>query len=118
MHLGGLAPSGDPRDWVDGGLATVERAATVFSGPVGWDGTAWYHPRRLTIDGSATNGGTRTAAQKVFGLRSTRARDVDLPIYAFETSLGDGRVIKAARRLARLGGGKLTAVDRSSTYAH
>jgi len=51
-------------------------------------------------------------------MRSTRARDADLPIYAFETSLGNGRVIRGARRLARLGGGKLTAVDRSSTYAH
>ena len=54
----------------------------------------------------------------MLGVRTTRARDVDVPIYAFEASLGDGRVIRGARRLSRLGGGRLTAVDRSSTYAH
>jgi pimeloyl-ACP methyl ester carboxylesterase len=118
MHLGDLAEAGDPRDWKDGELVTVERAARVFSGRIGMDGTAWYHPRRLTLDGSVTNGGTPTAAQKTLGVLSTRARDADLPIYAFETSLGNGRVIRGARRLARLGGGRLTAVDRSSTYAH
>jgi hypothetical protein len=118
MHLGRLAPSGDPRDWQDGGLVTLERAATAFSGPVGWDGTAWYHPRRLSLDGSASNGGTATAAQRVLGLRTTRARDVDLPVYAFAASLGGDRVIAGARRLTRLGGGKLTAVNRKSTYAH
>jgi hypothetical protein len=118
MHLGGLAPAGDPRDWQDGELVTLSRAATVFSGPVGMDGTAWYHPQRLTLDGSATNGGTATPAQRTLGLRTTRARDVDVPIYAFEAALGNGRVVAGARRLARLGGGKLTAVDRSATYAH
>lgn len=118
MHLGGLAPAGDPRDWQDGELVTVARAARVFSGPVGWDGTAWYHPRRLTLDGSASNGGTPTPAQRVLGVRTTRARDVDVPIYAFEAALGDDRVIRGARRLSRLGGGRLTAVDRSSTFAH
>jgi hypothetical protein len=118
MHIGRLAPSGDPRDWQDGELGSVGRAARVFSGPVGMDGTAWYHPLRLTLDGRATNGGTRTAAQRVLGLRTTRARDVDVPIYAFEAALGDGRVIPGARRLGRLGGGKVTAVDRSATFAH
>jgi hypothetical protein len=118
MHVGRLASSGEPRDWQDGELGSVERGARVFSGPIGMDGTAWYHPQRLTLDGSATNGGTPTPAQKVLGLRTTHARDADLPIYAFETSLGDGRVIPAARRLGRLGGGKVTAVDRSATFAH
>ena len=118
MHVGKLAPSGDPRDWQDGELGSVERAATVFSGPVGMDGTAWYHPRRLTLDGSATNGGTPTAAQRTLGVRSTRAKDVDVPIYAFAASLGGDRVIAGAKRLGRIGGGKVTAVNRKTTFAH
>ena len=47
MNVGALADSGDPRDWQDGELGTIERAARVFSGRRGMDGAAWYHPRRL-----------------------------------------------------------------------
>ena len=47
MHIGGLAAAGDPRPWADGELGTVARAAEMFSGIEGIDGTAWYHPRRL-----------------------------------------------------------------------
>ena len=121
MHLGQLEEEGDPRDWKDGGLVPVLRAARAFSGPVGMDGTAWYHPRRLTIDGGATNGGRPTPAQKTFGLRTTRGEDLGVPIYAFETSLGEGRVLRSARRLAKLAGirgRRLKLVDRSRTYAH
>ena len=121
QHLGRLAAEGDPRGWVDGELGTVARAAAAFSGPVGRDGTAWYHPRRLTLDGRVTNGGVRTAAQRALGVRTTRGRDLDVPIYAFETSLGKGRVLRGARLLARRAGiprRRLTLVDRSATYAH
>ena len=76
MHIGALAPSGDPRPWVDGELGTVARAATMFSGIRGIDGTAWYHPRRLSIDGQAVAGGVRNPAQKVLGVRATHGRDL------------------------------------------
>jgi len=119
QHLGSLAPAGDPRDWVNGELGTVERAAEAFSGPVGRDGSAWYHPRRLSLDASVTNGGVRTPAQQVLGVRTTHGRDLDLAIYAFETSLGKGRVLRSARQLARRSGiRRVTLVDRSTTYAH
>lgn len=121
QHLGHLATTGDPRGWVDGELGTVGRAAATFSGIVGLDGTAWYHPRRLSLDGSVTNGGLPTAAQKTLGVRTIHGRDLDLPIYAFETSLGKGRVLKGAELLAKqshIAGRRLTLVDRSTTYAH
>jgi len=118
MHIGSLAASGDPRPWVDGELGTVQRAATMFSGIRGIDGTAWYHPVRLSIDGGAVNGGVRNGAQKVLGVRATHGDDVDVPIYAIETSLGAGRVLKGARALARRSHVRVKLVDRHRTYDH
>ena len=116
VHAGRLAATGDPRDWEDGGLTPIARAERLFIG-----GTSWFHPRRLSLDGSAVNGGVRTPAQKVLGVRAWHGRDLKLPLYAFETSLGNGRVIAGARALAkraRLPRRAQTYVDRSSTYAH
>ena len=118
MHIGSLAATGDPRPWVDGELGTVQRAATMFSGIRGIDGTAWYHPVRLSIDGGAVNGGVRNRAQKVLGVRSTHGGNVDVPIYAIETSLGAGRVLKGARALARRSHVRVELVDRHRTYDH
>jgi hypothetical protein len=121
MHIGSLAPSGDPRPWVDGELGTVRRAATMFSGIEGVDGSAWYHPRRLSLDGAAVAGGRRNRAQRVLGVRATHGRDLDVPIYAVETSLGAGRVLAGARELARrarIPRRMVTLVDRRRTYDH
>lgn len=121
QHVGRLADSGDPRGWVDGELGGVALAAEAFSGPVGMDGSSWYHPRRLSLDASAVNGGVRNPAQKVLGVRATHGKDARIPIYAFETSLGDGRVVAGARALARrsrVARRDTVLVDRSSTYAH
>jgi hypothetical protein len=121
MHIGGLAAAGDPRPWADGELGTVARAAELFSGTEGLDGTAWYHPRRLSLDGQAVAGGVAHPAQRLLGVRATHGRDLELPIYAIETSLGAGRVLKGARALARrsrLPRRMLTLVDRHTTYDH
>lgn len=116
VHAGRLAASGEPRDWEDGGLTPIARAERIFIG-----GTSWFHPRRLSLDGSAVNGGVKAPAQRVLGVRAWHARDLDIPLYAFETSLGDGRVIAGARRLAKRAGlarGQQTYVDRSAGYSH
>ncbi len=118
MHIGGLAAAGDPRPWADGELGTVARAAEMFSGIEGIDGTAWYHPRRLSLDGQAVAGGVANPAQRLLGVRATHGRDLELPIYAIETSLGAGRVLKGARALARRSHVKATLVDRHTTYDH
>jgi hypothetical protein len=113
-HMGHLAGSG----WVDTGPSTVERAAEALSGNGDVDGTAWYHPRRLSLDAASVAGGVANPAQRVLGVRSTHGRDVHVPIYAFETSLGKGRVLKAARALARRSHASIKLVDRSATYSH
>src|SRR6185295_17361029 len=120
MHIGGLAASGDPRPWVDGELGTVARAARMFSGIRGIDGTAWYHPVRLSLDGQAVAGGVKNPAQKVLGVHATHGADVKLPIYAIETSLGAGRVLRGAKALARRSHvrKRLVLVDRHTTYDH
>jgi hypothetical protein len=121
MHIGRLAGSGSPRDWVDGELGTVERAAQVFSGIPAMDGSSWYHPLRLSIDAGALDNRIRNSAQRVLGDRTTHGRDVHLPMYAIETSLGAGHVLRSVRALARrsrVPRRKLVLVDRHTSMAH
>ena len=125
-HLGRLAASGDPRGWDDAGeLTPLNRYARMFSGfgLRGLDGTAWYHPRRLTIDAGAVAAGNRNPAQRVLGLRAVHGDDLPrrLQVYAFGAALGGKRVLDAARALARqsdIPRRNLTLVNRASTYAH
>jgi hypothetical protein len=120
-HLGGLAPEGNPRDFQDGGYATVERTARALNGVAGADGTAWFHPRRLTIDANAVAGGVPNPAQKLLAVRAAHGEDVHIPIYAIETSFLKGRILSAARALAKrshVPSRNLTLVDRRTKYAH
>jgi hypothetical protein len=125
-HLGHLATSGDPRGWVDDDeLTPLSRFADMFSGwgLKGLDGTAWYHPLRLTIDAGAVADGNRNAAQRVLGVHATHGAGLPrkLRIYAFGAALGGTRVLDAARALARqshIPSRRVTLVDRHTTYAH
>lgn len=121
MHIGELAKTGDPRGWVNDGITPVERAAATFAGIEGMDGTSWYHPARLSLDSSAVNGGIANPADEVLDVHATHGKDLKIPIYAFATSLGNQRVLDAAKALATQSGlpaKDLTLVDRASTYAH
>jgi hypothetical protein len=87
------------------------------------DGTAWYHPRRLTIDSGAVAAGNPNAAQEILHVDAIHGSGLPraLQIYAFGASLGGQRVLDAARALAAQSGipvRNLTLVDRSSTYSH
>jgi pimeloyl-ACP methyl ester carboxylesterase len=126
VHAGHLAASGDPRGWDQAGEITpIQRWASMFSGwdVLGHDGTAWYHPLRLTIDAGAVGDGVANPAQSVLDVHSTEAAELPkkLRIYAFGAALGDGNVPAAAQFLAAEAGipsGNLTLLDRSATYAH
>jgi pimeloyl-ACP methyl ester carboxylesterase len=125
-HLGQLAASGSPRAWdATGALTPIPRYADMFSGTglVGLDGTAWYHPMRLTIDSGAVSAGNANPAQAVLDVRATHGHDLPktLRIYAFGAALGGQRVLDAATVLANQSGipaGQVTLVNRQSTYAH
>jgi pimeloyl-ACP methyl ester carboxylesterase len=125
-HIGRLAASGSPRGWEQAGEITpIRRFATMFSGNglKGLDGTAWYHPQRLTMDSSAVAAGNANPAQKVFGVRAIHGDDLPrrLRIYAFGAALGGQRVLDAAKLLASQSGiprRNLKLVERASTYSH
>ncbi len=85
------------------------------------DGTSWYHPTKLSLDAGAVNGGIANPADAVLDVHATHGKDLDFPIYAFATSLGNQRVLDAAQALATQSGipaNDLTLVDRIATYAH
>ncbi len=125
-HLGHLSSSGDPRGWDDAGeLTPLRRMAEAFGGQGlrGLDGTAWYHPLRLTIDAGAVAAGNTNPAQKVLDVRATHGDDLPrgIKIYAFAASLVGTRGLEAAKTLAKqshIPAKNLTLVDRHSTYAH
>jgi hypothetical protein len=125
-HLGRLASSGDPRGWDDGGeLTPLRRMAEAFGGLglQGLDGTAWYHPLRLTVDGGAVAAGNANPAQKVLDVHATHGDDLPrgIKIYAFAAGLVGTRGLDAAKTLAkqsRIPAKNLTLVDRHRTYAH
>jgi hypothetical protein len=126
VHAGHLAAAGDPRDWErDDAITPLNRWASMFSGwgLTGLDGTAWYHPARLTLDSAAVGNGIANPAQEVLNVHATHGDDLDpsLRIYAFGAVLGGDRVPAAAQALASQSGipdSNLTLADRAATYAH
>jgi pimeloyl-ACP methyl ester carboxylesterase len=125
-HLGQLAATGNPRGWDGkGALTPIKRFAEMFSGTglKGLDGTAWYHPMRLTIDAGAVGNGNANPAQKILDVHSTEGHKLprNLKIYAFGAALGGPNVPAAAELLAKqshIPHRNLTLVNRQSTYAH
>jgi pimeloyl-ACP methyl ester carboxylesterase len=125
-HLGHLAESGDPRGWDQAGEITpILRYAEMFSGKglKGLDGTAWYHPQRLTLDSGAVAAGNANPAQAILDVHAINGHRLPrrLKIYAFGAALGGQRVLDAATILAQQSGippENLTLVDRHETYAH
>jgi len=125
-HLGHLAASGDPRGWDQAGEITpIQRYAEMFSGMglKSLDGTAWYHPQRLTIDSAAVAAGNANAAQSILDVRATHGHDLprNLRICAFGAALGGQRILDAATTLAtqsNIPQKNVTLLDRHETYAH
>jgi len=125
VNAGHLAATGDPRPWVrDGELSPLGRVARAFFSPNlrDIDGTAWYHPMRLTIDSRSVAAGNDNPAQDVLDVNAIHGDDLgDMPILAFGAALGGQRVLDAAQNLADQSGipaDKLTLIDRHDTYTH
>lgn len=117
---GELAASGDPRPWVDGGVSSIARVAALLGrSPV--NAVEWYFPQRLAIDVVAAAGLRRTAVTRMLGLRTWHADGIDVPLYAYQTDLTGGRVLRGATRLidrSRIPGARSMLVDRSATNSH
>ena len=125
-HLGHLAASGDPRGWDEAGeLTPIQRYADMFSGTglLGLDGTAWYHPMRLTIDSGSVGNGIANPAQRVLDVHATHGANLPrkLRMLAFGAALGGQRVLDSTVALASQSGiarNRLSLINRSTTYSH
>jgi pimeloyl-ACP methyl ester carboxylesterase len=102
LHVNGgaLAAAGDPRDWEDGGVTPVANLAATF-GQEPVNAVEWYFPKRLTIDTNGANAMRMNDVAEFLGLRLEHTRAIDVPIYAFQTALTDGGVLRGAKRLVR-----------------
>ncbi|PWG12320.1 alpha/beta hydrolase [Streptomyces sp. V2] len=96
VHSGTISPAGD---WTDTGITPISRVATAYAGPAPtvWQ---WYWPSRLSIDLDATDLYTDTATTRSLGLRLHHTTDLDIPLYAFQTSAYKGTALTAAHKLA------------------
>jgi pimeloyl-ACP methyl ester carboxylesterase len=100
VNAGGLADSGDPRDWVDGGVTPIANLAETF-GQEPANATEWYFPRRLTIDTNGANDMRQNDVAKFLGLRLKHTKRINVPIYAFQTDLTEGGVLRGANELVK-----------------
>ena len=120
LHINGgsLATSGDVRGWVDGGVTPVARVAR-FAARTPVNGTEWFFPRKLTLDVDAASPLRRTKAARFLGLRLEHAKRIKLPLYAFQTDLTGGGVLRGARKLKAMSRiTKATLVDGAPEQSH
>ncbi len=99
VNSGRLAASGTPRRWVDGGISPIQNLAKLMSGVP--DFAEWYFPRRLSLDVAAASSLSRNPVTRLLGLRPWHFRAVDRPLYAFQSNLTHGGVLRAARAYVR-----------------
>ena len=98
VNGGGLATAGDPRPWADGGVTPIARLARLLArSPV--NASEWYFPTRLRLDLQAASRLRRDALSRDLGLRTWHRRTIGVPLYAFQTDLTGGAVLRGARRL-------------------
>jgi hypothetical protein len=120
VRAGQLAPSGDPRDWQDGEVTPIARVADTFAQEPA-NGVEWYFPDRLRIDVNGADELRRNRVANFLDLRLWHTRRVDVPLYAFQTSLTDGDVLRGAERFVRRSSLRRRDVvleDRTSTTSH
>ena len=117
VRAGQLGPDGD---WRDGEVTPIERLAGTF-GQEPANAVEWYYPARLNLDVDAASALTPTPAARYLGLRLKWARQSDVPLYALQTSLTGGRVLKGAKsfiKLSRTPAGRSKLVDAAATESH
>jgi pimeloyl-ACP methyl ester carboxylesterase len=120
INAGGLAASGDPRDWVDGGVTPIGRMAGIF-GQEPSNAVEWYFPKRLTIDTNGADQMTPNDVANFLGLRLFHTRKVNLPLYAIGTDLARAHVLDGARnfiRMARTTRRESMLVNRNPLMSH
>ncbi len=117
IHAGHLASSGSPRGWVDGEYTSLASFARNFAAERP-NALEWYFPQRLALDIGAANALGRTRAASLLGVREWHARQIDRPLYVFETALSKGGVFRGARRLIGLSRIKHSRLVKNEGMSH
>jgi hypothetical protein len=118
VRAGRLGADGD---WRDGEVSPIARVAAMFGAERPVDGWQWYYPRRLRIEIDAAQALRRNAQTRLLGLRPFHRAGIDVPLYAFQTSLSRGRVLAGARALiarSRIPRRRSVLVDGSREQSH
>src|SRR3954451_7924457 len=117
VRAGSLSAGGD---WGDGEVTPLRRLAETF-GQEPANAVEWFYPARLNLDVDAASPLAQNAAARLLGLRLRWSRSVDLPVYALQSSLTKGAVLRGARsfvRRARTPPDRAVYVDASAEQSH
>ena len=85
------------------------------------DAVEWYFPDRLRIDTNGASALRENAAARFLGLHIAGPAKVDLPLYAIQTDLTHGAVLRGARKfikLARTTAAESTLVNADPEMSH
>jgi hypothetical protein len=97
VRSGTLGPNGD---WVDGEVSPLARVAETF-GQEPANAVEWFYPARLNLDVDAASPLVENSAAKYLGLRLKWARQSNVPVYALQTTLTNGAVLKGAESFVK-----------------
>jgi hypothetical protein len=101
MRTGRLASQGSPRPWINGPNSSVPSVCSTFTQELG-NGLEWYYSARLDVDlFQAMPTLAPTGATRYLGLHPRFLSDVNTPLYAFETSISDGGVLRGTKKFIR-----------------
>jgi pimeloyl-ACP methyl ester carboxylesterase len=118
VRVGTFATDGDPRPWVDGENMTIARLAAAFA-QLRPQLAEWYFPNRLDLDSFGANSMKRDAVTKFLGLRLWHTKQINVPLFAYQTDLTGGGVIAGARAVQKASKiPRLVEVDDSAAASH
>jgi hypothetical protein len=101
MRTGRLAASGSPRPWINGPYSSVPSVCKTFTQEPG-NGLEWYYSARLDVDlFQAMPTLQPTGATRYLGLHPRYLHDVNTPLYAFQTSISGGGVLRGTKKFIR-----------------
>jgi pimeloyl-ACP methyl ester carboxylesterase len=118
VRAGTFAAEGDPRPWADGENMTIARLAAAFAQQKPRF-SEWYYPSRLGLDSIGADSMSRNAVTKLLGLRLWHTKQINVPLFAYQTDLTHGGVIRGARAVQKASKiPRLVEVDDSASASH
>ena len=117
-RAGTFAADGDPRPWVDGENMSIARLAAAFA-QLKPQFAEWYFPDRLSLDSFGANSMRRDRVTNFLGLRLWHTKQINVPLFAYQTDLTKGGVIRGARAVQKASRiPRLVEVDDSASASH